>query len=177
MIATGMLIGQAARDPKEDGHRLAPLVQRERRDDDRDGGGEQQRSGGALEHPERDDPRLGDRARRGEATAGRCHSKADHADHHHPTPPEHVAELATEGEQRRQRQQIPVDDPLRAGRRQRQVLLQVRDRDRHDRLIDERHRDREHHRRQHQALVRHAAVHAACPKRCHPAIILPLSRM
>ena len=67
--------------------------------------------------------------------------------------PEHVGELAAEREQRRQRQQVAVDDPLRSGGRQRQVLLQVGDRDRDDRLVDERHRDREDHRGEHQALV------------------------
>ena len=91
----------------------------------------------------------------GRESAGRRRDReAGHADQHHPLAPEHVAELAAEREQRRQREQVAVDHPLRAGRGQRQLLLDLRDRDRDDRLVDERHRDGEHHRRQHEVLVR-----------------------
>jgi hypothetical protein len=58
-----------------------------------------------------------------------------------------------EGEQRREREQVAVDHPLHAGRREAEVFLKVRDRDRDDRLVDERHRDGEDH-RQDEALVR-----------------------
>jgi hypothetical protein len=49
----------------------------------------------------------------------------------------------------------PSANPLGAGRRQLQVLIEVRDRQRHDRLIDEHHRDGEDHRQQHEVLVGH----------------------
>ena len=88
-----------------------------------------------------------------EPARGRGDREAGHADQHHPPAPEHVAELAAEREQRRQREQVAVDHPLRAGGRQRQLALDLRDRDRDDRLVDERHRDGEHHRCEHEVLV------------------------
>jgi hypothetical protein len=76
-----------------------------------------------------------------------------------------VREPATERKQRGQRQQVGVDRPLHAGVRQNEFLLNLGRRDRHDRLIIERHRDGEDHRRQDQtsrsparsAADRHAA--------------------
>ena len=41
----------------------------------------------------------------------------------------------------------------RPGVGEREVLLQLGDRDRDDRLVDERHRDGEDHRQEHEALV------------------------
>jgi hypothetical protein len=61
-----------------------------------------------------------------------------------------VREPPTEGEQRRQREQVRVDDPLRAGGRQAEVLLELGHCERDDRLVDERHRDGEDHRRENQ---------------------------
>jgi hypothetical protein len=50
----------------------------------------------------------------------------------------------------RQREQVAVDHPLRADERQPDAPLDVRHRDRDDRLIHEHHRDGEDHRRQHE---------------------------
>ena len=49
-------------------------------------------------------------------------------------------------DQRGEREQVAVDDPLRAGRREPEVLLEVRDGEGDDRLVDEHHRAREDHR-------------------------------
>ncbi len=64
--------------------------------------------------------------------------------------PDGVGQPAAEGEQRRQRQQVGVDRPLHAGAGEAELLLDLRRRDRHDRLVDEGHRDGEDHRRQDQ---------------------------
>jgi hypothetical protein len=64
-----------------------------------------------------------------------------------------VGEAAAEGEQRREREQVAVDDPLHPGRGEVEIVLQGRDRDRDDRLVDEGHRDGEDHRRQAQLAV------------------------
>ena len=61
-----------------------------------------------------------------------------------------VGQPAAEREQRRQRQQVGVDRPLDLGVGQAELVLDVGRRDRDDRLIDERHRDREDHRDQNQ---------------------------
>jgi hypothetical protein len=44
-----------------------------------------------------------------------------------------VRQAAAEGEQRREREQVAVDDPVNAGCREREVVLDRRDRDRDDR--------------------------------------------
>ena len=88
-----------------------------------------------------------------EPAAGGCNRESDHTDDNHPSPTEYVAKPAAEREQCRERQQVSVDDPLRACRRQRQLRLDLRNRDRDDRLIDEGHCDREHHCGQYQILV------------------------
>jgi hypothetical protein len=75
--------------------------------------------------------------------------ESDDADHDHAPVAHDIGDLAAEGEQRRQREQVAVDDPLRPGGRERQLLLEVGNRDGDDRLIDERHRDREDHRGEH----------------------------
>jgi phosphomannomutase len=62
--------------------------------------------------------------------------------------PHRVGHPLTEREQGSQRQQIGVDRPLHSGTRQPDFPLDLRHRDRHDRLVDERHRHREDHRRQ-----------------------------
>jgi len=64
-----------------------------------------------------------------------------------------VGEAAAEGKQRRQREQVAVDDPLHPRRREREVVLDRRDRDCDDRLVDEGHRDGEDHRREDQLAV------------------------
>src|ERR1700749_2824715 len=67
--------------------------------------------------------------------------------------PGHSGEPAAEGEERREREQVAVDDPLRPGGREVDVFLDRRQRDRDDRLVDEGHRDGEDHRREDQFRV------------------------
>ena len=55
--------GQATGDAEEQRQRLAALAQREHVDHDGERGREHERTAGALDHPERDDPRLGGRTR------------------------------------------------------------------------------------------------------------------
>ena len=145
---------QPARDAEEDRHRTAPLIDGKGGDHDRHRGREHQRGARALDDAEEDQPRFGDRPLRRQPAARRGDREHEHADHHHAPAAEHVAEPAPEGEQRRQRQQVAVDHPLRPGPRDRQLALELRDRDRHDRLVDERHRDGEHHRREDEVLRR-----------------------
>ena len=85
----------------------------------------------------------------------------DHAERHHLAVPDRVGEPPAEGEQRREREQVGVDRPLRAGARQMQLLLDFGRGDRDDRLVDERHRDREDHRRQDQVPRPSARVTAS----------------
>ena len=66
--------------------------------------------------------------------------------------PTESASRPPSGEERGQGQQIGVDHPLHAGGGKAEFGDDVRRRDRHDRLVDERHRDGEHHRGQRQRL-------------------------
>ena len=87
----------------------------------------------------------------GEPAQRRRAREHDHAERDHLPVADRVGEPAAEGEQGRQRKQVGVDRPLDAGRAQAQFLLDLRHGDRHDRLVDERHRDREDHAGQDQA--------------------------
>ena len=53
-------------------------------------------------------------------------ANTDHADHQHPAVTRDVGEAPPEGEEGGQGQQVRVDDPLRPGGRQAQVLLELR---------------------------------------------------
>ena len=64
--------------------------------------------------------------------------------------PDCVRQAAPEGEQSGQRQQVGVDRPLHAGAGEPELPLDLWDGDRHDRLVDEGHRDGKDHRRQNQ---------------------------
>ena len=153
--------GQAAGDAEEERQRAAALTDGEAGDDDRQRGGEENRGRCALQDAERDHPRLGQRAGgRGAAERGADREGGD-ADHDHPTMTQDVRQTATEREQCRQRQQVAVDDPLRAGRGQRQVLGQAGNRERDDRLVDEHHRHREDHRDENELLVLSRFRHAS----------------
>ena len=112
--------------PKNVGERAAALAHRERRDDDRERRGEQQRreppwaTRNVISQASPSSP-VGVAPHSAEQIA-KPTTPSDHA-----TVAEHVGELAAEHEERGQREQVAVDDPLRAGGRQRQVLLQVGD--------------------------------------------------
>ena len=68
------------------------------------------------------------------------------ADHEHRLAPEHVRQLSAESEKRSHRKQIAADDPLDTGLGKPEMLLDLGDRDRDDRLVDESHRHGEDHR-------------------------------
>jgi len=147
--------GQPAGGGEEQRERLAALAHRVGGDDDRQRGREQQRRARPLQDAEEDHPRLADVAGRRRAAERRAGREGDDADEHHPPVAEHVGELAAEREQRREREQVAVEDPLRAGRGHAEVVLQVRHGEDDDRLVDEHHRDREDHRDQDSSPVRH----------------------
>ena len=67
--------------------------------------------------------------------------------------PDRVGQPAAEREQRGQREQVGVDRPLHAGAREAEFRLDLRCRDRHDRLVDERHRHGEDHGGEHQSTT------------------------
>ena len=75
--------------------------------------------------------------------------------------PTRVGQPAAEGEERREREQVGVDRPLDAGAGQPELPLDVGRRDRHDRLVDERHRHGEDHRGENQ-VSRTAATGRDC---------------
>ena len=146
--------GQRTGDAEERRQRAPPLLDGEGADDDRQRRREQQRREAALDDAPADHPHLAEAAGRCRAAQRGSSGKADHAGDDHPTMPEHVRELAAEHEEGGQGEQVAVDDPLRAGRRQREVLLQVGDGEADDRLVDEHHRHREDHRHEHEPRAR-----------------------
>src|SRR5664280_244608 len=79
-----------------------------------------------------------------------------------PTVPDRVRQPAAEREQRGEREQVGVDRPLHAGAREVKLLLNFGRGDRHDRLVDERHRHGKDHRRQDQVLRSPASGSADC---------------
>jgi hypothetical protein len=99
-----------------------------------------------------DDPRLGEAPLGGEPAEGRGAGEHDHADRHHAPVTNDVGQPAAEREQRGQGQQVGVDRPLHPGAAQAEFLLDLRDGDGHDGLVDEGHRDREDHRCEDQVL-------------------------
>ena len=144
---------ETAGDGEEDRHGLAALADREGAHHDRQRGGEHEGGERTLHHPPGDDPRLG-QVPGGSGTAERGGAgKADHADHDHAAVPGYVGEPPAEGKQRGQGQQVAVHHPLHSGRRKREVLLQLGNGDRDDRLVDEGHRDGEDHRHENEPLV------------------------
>jgi hypothetical protein len=145
--------GQAAGDAEEERERAAALPEREGGDDDRQRGGEEQRGERALGDAEGDHPRLAVLAGRGRAAERRADGEPGHADGQHAAMTEHVGQLAAEGEEGGQREQVSVDDPLGAGRGEREVVLQARHGEGDDRLVDEHHRHGEDHRDEDEALV------------------------
>jgi hypothetical protein len=157
--------GHGPSDGVEDGQRLAAFVDFVDRDDNGQRGREQKCGEGALDNAKDDDPRLADRARRRRPAQHRGDREADDSHEQRPAMAEDVGQLAAEGEEGREREQIAVDDPLRARGRQRQVLLEPRDRDGDDRLVDEHHRHRGDHGGEDQALAPSAAHDATLSSR------------
>ena len=142
--------GETPSDAEEDRQRLAPFAHREGLDHDRQGGGEHDGPAGTLDDAERHDPRFGDRTFGRQTAEGGRRSEDDDAQGHHLAVAHGVGQAATEGEERREREQVAVDRPLHAGIGETEFLLDLRYRDRHDRLVDEGHGDGEDHRGQHE---------------------------
>ena len=90
--------------------------------------------------------------RRGAAERGKGRERRD-ADDHDTAAAKDVGHAAAEREQCRDRDEVPVDDPLRPGRGEVKIALEMRDREGDDRLIDEDHRDGKDHRRQHEVFA------------------------
>ena len=118
--------GQRAGDAEEDGHRASALLARERGDDDGERGGEEDRAERALGDAEDDHPRLAERPGGCSAAERRAHREARDADGEHAPMTEHVGELAAEREAGGEREQVAVDDPLRAGGGDREIASRGR---------------------------------------------------
>jgi hypothetical protein len=142
--------GQPAGDAEEDGERPAPFTQGEGLHDDRQRGREHDRPARSLDHAERHDPGLRKASFGGEPAQRGRGGEHDDAERDHPAVTDGVGESPAEREQGSQRQQVGVDSPLHAGVREAELLLHFGRGDRHDRLIDEGHRDGEDHRRENQ---------------------------
>ena len=142
--------GEPAGDAEEHGERPAPFMQGEGLHDDRQRGREHDRPTRSLDHAERHDPGLRKASFGGEPAQRRSGGEHDDAERDHPAVTDGVGESPAEREQCSQRQQVGVDSPLHAGVREAELLLHFGRGDRHDRLIDEGHRDREDHRREDQ---------------------------
>jgi hypothetical protein len=139
-------------DPEEQRERLAALAEREGLDDDRKRGREHDRAAEALKGPERDQPALRDAPLGREPAEQRGQGEDADPQRHHPPVPERVGQPSAVGEERSQGQQVGVDRPLDPGAREPELTLDVRRRDRDDRLVDEHHRHREDHRRKDEIL-------------------------
>jgi len=166
--------GEAAGDGEEDRHRLATLADREGVEDDRQRRREHDRRAGALDDAEDDEPGLVEGGIGGGAAEGGGGGEDDDAEHDHAPVAGDVGEAAAEGEEGREREQVAVDDPLHARRREREVVLDRRHRDRDDRLVDEGHRDGEDHRRQDQFAVGGGRLVHAAPFAVRAAIPPPV---
>ncbi len=81
------------------------------------------------------DQQLGGRRDRAQQRRGREQADAEHED---PAPPVAVAERAAEQDQRRERQQVAVEDPLQGARRRVEVAADVGQRDVDDGAVEER---------------------------------------
>ena len=158
--APGDVLGQRAADRRPDrerqrrdagpqADRLAALSGRERRRDDRQGAGHHERAADALERAARDEPFLSRREADQRARAG----EHDHAEQEHPAAAEDVAEPAARDEQHRERQRVRVDGPLERRDRRAEVVLDRRQRDVHDRVVEHDHEQREAHGRERPPLA------------------------
>ncbi len=123
--------------------RLAPVVGMEGGGDDRQAAGHEQRSADALDRPRRDQQPGGRRHPAQHRGAGEHDGTGDE----HRAMPIAVAEAAAEQQQRRERDEIGVDDPLQAGDRRAEVVADRRQGDVDHCSVEERHARPEHGRR------------------------------
>jgi hypothetical protein len=116
-----------------------------------DAGGSEQCAGDSLERA-RDDQQLD---RRRERAQQRGQPEASHAEREHAPLAVDVRERARHEDQRRERQQVRVGDPLLAGEPAAEVVRDLRQRDVDDGRVDGHHRGAEDRRHQSAALRVH----------------------
>ena len=121
--------------------RLAALGGREGVGDDREGAGHHERGADALDGAARDEPGLA--LREADERAGR--GERDDAEEEHAPAPEEVAQAPAGDQQDGERQRVGVHGPLEAGDRRAEVLLDRRQRDVHDGVVEHHHEQREAH--------------------------------
>ena len=122
--------------------RLAALVRREGVGDDREGRRHHERGADALRGAPGDEPGLALR----EPDEGAREAEDDDAEEEHPPAAEDVAQAPAGDEQHGEAQRVGVDGPFEAADRRVQVLLDRRQRDVHDRVVEHDHEQREAHR-------------------------------
>src|SRR5581483_3713264 len=106
-------------DAEEERKRLAALPSSECVEHDRERRREEQRAERALKDTGGDQPRRRGGAARRRPAEHRREPEANRPDEDHTSVPEDVAELATEREERGEREQVGVDHPLHARRAER----------------------------------------------------------
>ena len=124
--------------------RAAALLRREGVRDDREGRGHHERGADALCGAAGDEPGLALR----EADEGARQAEDDDAEEEHAPAAEDVAEASARDEEDGEGEGVGVDGPLEAGDRAVQILLDRRQRDVHDRVVEHDHEEREAHRAQ-----------------------------
>ena len=139
------------RDARPDTDRLRQFGPREGCHQNRERQWVHQRGARALQRAEDDQLLCGLRQRTRHREPGEEHE----ADDKHALATEAIAELAAEQNQRRKHEDVRVDDPLQAALRRVQILLDRRQRDVHDGVVEHDHEQREAHRKQRQP---HAAI-------------------
>jgi hypothetical protein len=127
------------RDPGPDPDRHPPLLGRARRRDDREGRRVHQRRAHALEDACRDQHLAGV----GEPTPERREREDDDPDHEEEPAAVRVRELAADQHQRREAERVAGDDPLELGEVGAEVLLDRRQRDVHDGVVEHDHEEAE----------------------------------
>ena len=103
--------------------------------DDREDRRRQRGAGESLQGARRDEhPRRG-----GEPAEERDEGEERQSGHEHLAPPEQVAHATTEQQESAERQRVGADDPLEVLRREVEILLDRRERDVHDRHVEDDH--------------------------------------
>ena len=138
-----------ARDARPDADRLRALVRREGNGDDRERSRHQQRSADALKSAERDQLRR----RAGQPAQQRGEGEDREAGEEHPLAPVAVAEDAAGQQQAREREHVPVDDPLQPAHAGAEIARQSRKRHIHDGVVEHRNEERETHRKKDDDLL------------------------
>jgi cytochrome c oxidase subunit 2 len=120
--------------------------------DHRERAGQEQRRAGALPDPRRDESP----GRGGEPGRERSGAEDRETREHDPLVPVHVAHRPARQHQPRERERVAVDDPLEPGHAGRKVAADARQRDVHDRHVEEHEGVPDAHRDEHEARAFHA---------------------